>query len=60
MDTPYAGAARMLLHVNGKFTMGKLKSSIVSVCFSGVAPVYNLLHTNKELCRREEGHSWNP
>jgi hypothetical protein len=24
--TPYAGAAGMLLHINGKFTMGKLKS----------------------------------
>jgi hypothetical protein len=22
---PYAGAAGMLLHINGKFTMGKLK-----------------------------------
>jgi hypothetical protein len=28
--TPYAGAAGMLLHINGKFTMGKLKSSILS------------------------------
>ena len=27
--TPYAGAAGMLLHINGKFTMGKLKSSLV-------------------------------
>ena len=26
--TPYAGAAEMLLHMNGKFTMGKLKSLI--------------------------------
>ena len=26
--TPYAGDARMLLHINGKFTMGKLKSSL--------------------------------
>jgi len=24
-DTPYAGAAGMLLHINGKFTMEKLK-----------------------------------
>jgi hypothetical protein len=24
----YAGAAGMLLHINGKFTMGKLKSSL--------------------------------
>jgi hypothetical protein len=23
--TPYAGAARMFLHINGQFTMGKLK-----------------------------------
>jgi hypothetical protein len=23
--TPYAGATEMLLHINGKFTMGKLK-----------------------------------
>jgi len=23
--TPYAGAAGMLLHINGKFTMGNLK-----------------------------------
>jgi hypothetical protein len=23
--TPYAGAAGMLLHINGKFTMGKFK-----------------------------------
>jgi hypothetical protein len=28
--TPYAGAAGMLLHMNGKFTMGKLKSSLLS------------------------------
>ena len=27
---PYAGAARMLLHINAKFTMGKLKSSFFS------------------------------
>jgi hypothetical protein len=26
MYTPYAGAAGMLLHINGKFTMGKFKS----------------------------------
>jgi hypothetical protein len=26
--TAYAGAAGMLLHINGKFTMGKLKSSL--------------------------------
>jgi len=26
--TPYAGAVGMLLHINGKFTMGKLKSSL--------------------------------
>jgi hypothetical protein len=26
--TPPAGAAGMLLHINGKFTMGKLKSSL--------------------------------
>jgi hypothetical protein len=29
--TPYAGAAGMLLHINGKFTMGKLKSSVLYV-----------------------------
>jgi len=29
MHTPYVGAAGMLLHINGKFTMGKLKSSLV-------------------------------
>jgi hypothetical protein len=28
--TPYAGTAGMLLHINGKFTMGKLKSSLLS------------------------------
>ena len=28
--TPYAGAAGMLLRINGKFTMGKLKSSLLS------------------------------
>ena len=28
--TPYAGAAGMLLHMNGKFTVGKLKSSLLS------------------------------
>jgi hypothetical protein len=28
MYTPYAGTAGMLLHINGKFTMGKLKSSL--------------------------------
>jgi hypothetical protein len=27
---PYAGAAGMLLHINGKFTIGKLKSSFLS------------------------------
>jgi hypothetical protein len=30
MYTPYAGAVVMLLHINGKFTMGKLKSSLLS------------------------------
>ena len=28
--TANAGAAGMLLHINGKFTMGKLKSSLLS------------------------------
>ena len=28
--TPYAATAWMLLHMNGKFTMGKLKSSLLS------------------------------
>jgi hypothetical protein len=28
--TPYAGAAGMFLHINGKFSMGKLKSSLLS------------------------------
>jgi hypothetical protein len=28
--TPYSGAAGVLLHINGKFTMGKLKSSLLS------------------------------
>jgi hypothetical protein len=28
--TPYTGAAGMLLHINGKFAMGKLKSSVLS------------------------------
>jgi hypothetical protein len=28
--TPYAGADGMLLHMNGKFTMGKLISSLLS------------------------------
>ena len=27
--TPYAGAAGLFLHMNGTFTMGKLKSSFV-------------------------------
>jgi hypothetical protein len=30
MYTPYAGAAWMLLHINGTFTMGKLKSSLTN------------------------------
>jgi hypothetical protein len=30
MYTPYAGAAGMLLHINGKLAMGKLKSSLLS------------------------------
>jgi hypothetical protein len=28
--TPYAGVAGMLLHINGKFRMGKLQSSLLS------------------------------
>jgi hypothetical protein len=28
--TPYAGASGILLHINGKFTMGKLKSSLLT------------------------------
>ena len=28
--TPYAGAAGMFLHINGKFSMGKLKLSLLS------------------------------
>ena len=31
MHTPYAGAAGMLLHINGKFTMGKVKLSHLSL-----------------------------
>ena len=31
--TPYAGAAGILLHINGKFTMGKLKVYILSYDF---------------------------
>ena len=31
--TPYAGAAGILLHINGKFTMRKLKSSLLSSNF---------------------------
>jgi hypothetical protein len=30
MCTPYAGAAGMLLHMNGNITMEKLKSSLLS------------------------------
>ena len=30
MYTPYGGAAGMLLQINGKFTMGNLKSSLLS------------------------------
>ena len=30
IHTPYAGAAGNLLHINGKFTMGKLKSYLLS------------------------------
>jgi hypothetical protein len=30
LSTAYAGVAGMLLHINGKFTMGKLKSSLMS------------------------------
>jgi hypothetical protein len=30
MYAPFACAAGMLLHINGKFTMGKLKSSLLS------------------------------
>ena len=29
--TPYAGVAGMLLHINGKFTMGKVKLSHLSL-----------------------------
>jgi hypothetical protein len=37
--TPYAGAAGMLLHINGKLTMGKLKSSLLSKILNN-KPVY--------------------
>jgi hypothetical protein len=30
MYAPFACSAGMLLHINGKFTMGKLKSSLLS------------------------------
>jgi hypothetical protein len=30
VSTPYEGAAGMLLYINGKFTIGKLKSSLLS------------------------------
>ena len=33
MYAPYADAVGMLLHINGKFTMGKVKSSILSLSF---------------------------
>jgi hypothetical protein len=32
--TLYASAAGILLHINGKFTMGKLKSSLLSLSFA--------------------------
>ena len=31
--TPYAGAAGMLLHINGKFTMRKLQSSLLFLTY---------------------------
>jgi len=31
--TPYADTAGMLLHINGRFIMGKLKSSLLSYSF---------------------------
>ena len=32
--TPYAGAVGIFLHINGKFTMGKLQSSLLSQSIS--------------------------
>jgi len=35
MHTPYASAVGMLLHMNGKFTIGKLKSFEICIqCYS--------------------------
>ena len=34
MYTPYAGAVGIFLHINGKFTMGKLQSSLQSQSIS--------------------------
>jgi hypothetical protein len=55
MPAPYAGAARMLLHINGKFTIGNIEIiSFVVVSFLS-APHCSLLYTSYGEMR----HRWN-
>ena len=44
--TPYAGAAGMLLLRNGKFTIGKLKSSLLSLSFVFYLPSLSISRCN--------------
>ena len=46
MHTPYTGTVGMLLYINGKFTMGKLKSFVLSLTF-----VLNLYWLSISMCR---------
>jgi hypothetical protein len=46
MHTPYTGTVGMLLYINGKFTMGKLKSFVLSLTF-----VLNLYLLSISMCR---------
>jgi hypothetical protein len=47
--TPYAVAAGMLLHTNGKFTMGKLKSPLLSESFVLNRPSLSIMvHENED------------
>jgi hypothetical protein len=48
--TPYAGAAGMLLHMNGQFTMGKLKSSLLSFLESVETDERNVTKVKVQRC----------
>ena len=60
--TPYAVAAGMLLHTNGKFTVGKLKSPLLSESFVLNRPSLSIMvhETKTSKTKTQCSMSWTP